>query len=103
MSTPRATAPSRVVRPAPAEAIPPTWGELSALRWGPGVTDGSPSIVIPHDWRSEVANLPAEEWSRWRQLSTELLEGQDDEPDADDIRAAGRLAYDLIRGETGSE
>ena len=31
--------------------------------------------------------------------SAELLEGQDDEPTAEDIRAADRMAYDLVRTE----
>jgi hypothetical protein len=54
------------------------------------------SIDVPRDWRSEVATWPHDRWSRCRRLSTDLLEGQDDEPTADDIRAADQAAYDLI-------
>ena len=97
MGTPRATAPKRVVRTAPAEPIPPTWEALSAVRWGPGLTDDEPSIDVPRDWRDTVAGWPHGRWSRWRSLSGELLAGQDDEPTAEDIRAADRAAYDLMQ------
>ncbi len=75
------------------------WDALSALRWGPGLADDEPPIDVPRDWRWDVANWPPGRWSRWRALSGELLAGQDDEPTADDIRAADRVAYDLIRAE----
>lgn len=80
----------------------PEWEALSALRWGPAVGDTTPGIDVPHDWRSAIASWPHGRWSRWRALAGELLAGQDDEPTAEDIRAADHLAFDLVRAE-GSE
>ncbi len=88
--------------PVPAAPGPPTWEELSALRWGPAVGDTTPGIDVPRDWRWDVANLPPETWSRWRALSGELRAGLEGEPTADDIRAADHMAYDLVQAQ-GSE
>jgi hypothetical protein len=86
--------------PAPTiEPCLPSWEALSERRRGPGLTDGEPSIDIPRDWRDEVANLPAEEWSRWRALSGELQDGLEGEPTAEDIRAMDHMAFDLVLAE----
>lgn len=58
-------------------------------------------IVIPRDWRWAVASWPHERWVRWREQATAMLEDLDDEPTAEDIRAADCAAYDLIRTDGG--
>lgn len=75
------------------------WEALSAQQWGPGLTDDESSIDALRDWRWEVASWPHERWVRWRRLATDLLEGLEEEPTAENIRAADRMAYDMIRAE----
>ena len=77
----------------------PRWDELRAARWGPGLEDRLPGIVVHPGWRWRVANLPHEEWVRWRRRATEIL-AKLAAPTADQIRAAdGRAAAErgLIR------
>lgn len=80
----------------PAEA---QWEALRHQRWGPSVGDATPGIDIPKDWRDKVASWPHGRWVTWRRLATDLLEGLEEEPTAEDIRAADRMAYDMIRAE----
>jgi hypothetical protein len=69
-----------------------TWEELAALRWGPGVRDLEPGLVVPHDGRSLVATQPHTEWARRRARSGELQEALGRAPTAEEIREADRRA-----------
>ena len=59
-------------------------------------------IVVPRDWRWTLSHWPHEEWARWRRYSGEFLASCADEATtAEDIRAADRAAYDLLRTDGG--
>jgi hypothetical protein len=78
---------------------PPAWEALSAQRWGPSRDHDEPPLDVPRDWRDEAAAWPHERWMRWRERAAGVLDGLDGEPTAEDIRAADRAAYDIIRAE----
>jgi hypothetical protein len=86
---------SLIEQQAPATA---PWGKLAAQRWGPALNEGNtgPGIVIPHDWRSEVASWPLDRWKAWRHRSAELLASLGNTPTATDIRIADRRAYEAL-------
>jgi hypothetical protein len=64
-------------------------------RWGPSPAHTDPSIVIPHDWRSVVANWEPVRWSEWRALATTVLAelSPGERPDAARIRAADYASF----------
>lgn len=72
-------------------------------RWGPGLTDDTPGIVIPRDWSWEVANWPQPLWVEWRRTVTEYLDGLGRPAEADEIRAADHAAYRVLRPEPSTD
>jgi hypothetical protein len=79
----------------PASPADEAWEELAAMRWGPAVGVAEGGIVAEPDWRWTVANLPHEEWVRWRRAATRRLEGTE-RPSVWQIHEADRLAAEGI-------
>lgn len=65
----------------------------------PTAAPHDPPIVIPPNWRWDLAHWPHERWSRWRRYVGEFLGTLDDVPTVEDIRGAELAAYDLLRTE----
>lgn len=60
-------------------------------RWGPSLAHDLPPIIIPADWRSEVAALPHADWKAWRDAVTARLpQGAT----AEEIRNVERQVFD---------
>lgn len=74
------------------------WASLSRERWGP--PDDAPAIVVPPDWRAEVANWPQPLWAEWRAMVTEYLDNLGRPPEPDEIKAADYAAWCILRPET---
>jgi hypothetical protein len=78
----------------PGEGQNASWGALSKVRWGPGLTDDDAPIVIPFDhWRRTVAAWPHDRWSAWHRRWGELAPPGST---AEVILEAQRLAFDEI-------
>lgn len=84
----------------PDELSPPVVGPDLSERWGPGLTDDTPGIVIPRDWSWEVANWPQPLWAEWRAMVTEYLDNLGRPPEPDEIKAADYAAWCILRPET---
>ena len=82
-------------RPAPARR------SIFDERWGPGLDDATPAIVIePGCWRHAVAGWPHDRWVAWRKRSGEIQAAAGASPTAAEIREADRLAYvELLENE----
>jgi hypothetical protein len=84
------------------------WEKLSRLRWGGA--NQSPGFVIPQDWRTQVANLPHDDWVKWWNRAGELVQhGPDVEGEtemerrlrwAEDWKAAERDAWQEMVAKT---
>jgi len=70
-----------------------------AERWGPGLTDDTPGITIPRDWRDEMAGWPQPLWVEWRRMATEYISGLGRPAEADEIWAADYCAWCILRPE----
>lgn len=68
-----------------------------AERWGPGLTDDSPGVTVPPDWRSEVARWPHERWAGWRREVTGYLDALGRPATADEIRSVEYAAWCCLR------
>jgi hypothetical protein len=96
--------PEPVLPPAPPETpyktyeTPAEGTSWLSDRWGPGLDDSEPGLVVYHDWRSFVAAWPHDRWTRWRRMVDQLV-SREPNPTAETIRAADRVAYDVIRME----
>jgi hypothetical protein len=71
------------------------WEKLAAMRWGPAVGVAEGGIVAEPDWRWTVANLPHEEWVRWRRAATRRLDGVE-RPSVWQVHEADREAAEAM-------
>jgi hypothetical protein len=83
----------------PLGAVPP----FDRRRWGIGLDDDTPPIVIPSGtWQKAVAGWPHDRWVAWRRRSGEIQAEGGNVQSADVIRAADHKAYlELLETEGG--
>jgi hypothetical protein len=74
------------------QTLPPLpYKTYETSRWGPALDD-APPIIIPPDWRSEVAAWPHDRWKLWRDNVTKILD-QEGRADVETINLAELTMY----------
>lgn len=73
--------------------------EITPRPTGPELADDTPGIVVPPDWRAEVAAWPQPLWVEWRRLVTEYLDEIGRSPEPGEIRTADYCAWCILKPE----